>query len=339
MITHEDYIIKAPTLTIYDGLVKAQSVLAAHYNVLVSVSGGADSDCMIDIVENLRPHDNAHTVTYTWFDTGVEMDATKRHLTYLENKYGITINRERGKTQVAGAVRNVGYPFYSKMFAEYIYRLQKHGFQWEDKPFDVLYKRYPDCKAALRWWCNNWKDEPHKPLQSEIASAKLLKEFMIENPPTFNISSRCFNESKKKVGDAVRKKYGADIQLVGIRKAEGGARSTGVKTCMADGAHGKQYYPLFWWKAEDKVAFEKSYSIVHSDAYTAYGCKRTGCAGCPFAGHFEDELTMLWQHEPKLANAVEHIFAPSYEYTRAYRKYRDEHKAAKKAGEDKDETN
>lgn len=65
MITPDDYIIKAPTLTIYDGLVKAQSVLAAHYNVLVSVSGGADSDCMIDIVENLRPHDNAHIVTYT----------------------------------------------------------------------------------------------------------------------------------------------------------------------------------------------------------------------------------------------------------------------------------
>lgn len=83
MITPDDYIIKAPTLTIYDGLVKAQSVLAAHYNILVSVSGGADSDCMIDIVENLRPHDNAHIVTYTWFDTGVEMDATKRHLTYF----------------------------------------------------------------------------------------------------------------------------------------------------------------------------------------------------------------------------------------------------------------
>lgn len=65
--------------------------------------------------------------------------------------------------------------------------------------------------------------------------------------------------------------------------------------------------------------FEATYNIIHSDAYTVYGCKRTGCAGCPFAGHFEDELTMLRQHEPKLANAVEHIFAPSYEYIRAYR--------------------
>lgn len=318
-----EYIAKAPTLTIFDGLVKARSVLNHNKSILVSVSGGADSDCMIDIVEHLIPRDGLHDVTYVWFDTGVEMDATKRHLTFLEEKYGIEIHRERGKMQVAGAVRNVGYPFYSKQFAEYIGRLQKHNFQWEDAPFDVLYVKYPNCKAALRWWCNAWKDEPHKPLQTEIASAKLMKEFMMENPPAFSISSRCCNESKKKVGDSVRKKYGGDIQLVGIRKAEGGARSTSVKSCMADGAHGKQYYPLFWWKAEDKVAFEATYDIVHSDAYTIYGCKRTGCAGCPFAGHFEDELTMLWQHEPKLANAVEHIFSPSYEYIRAYRKYRD----------------
>lgn len=325
-MTQDEYITKAPTLTIYDGLVKAQSVLEQYKNILVSVSGGADSDCMIDIVEHLTPKDSSHKVTYVWFDTGVEMNATKRHLTFLEDKYGIAIQRERGKMQVAGAVRTVGYPFYSKQFAEYIYRLQKHWFQWEDEPFDVLCAKYPNCKAALRWWCNAWKDEPYKPLQTEIASAKFLKEFMIENPPTFNISSRCCNESKKKVGDAVRKKYGGDIQLIGIRKAEGGARSTGVKSCMTDGAHGKQYYPLFWWKAEDKAAFEAAYNIVHSDAYTVYGCKRTGCAGCPFAGHFEDELAMLHQYEPKLANAVEHIFSPAYDYTRAYRKFKKEHK-------------
>lgn len=319
----DDYIDKAPTLTIFDGLVKAKSVLTNNLTILVSVSGGADSDCMIDIVEHIIPRDGKHKAIYVWFDTGVEMDATKRHLAFLEDKYNIKIYRERGKMQVAGAVLNVGYPFYSKIFSEYIGRLQKHNFQWEDEPFDVLYAKYPNCKAALRWWCNAWIDEPHKPLQSEIASARFMKEFIMKNPPTFNISSRCCNESKKKVGALVRAKYTADIQLVGIRKAEGGARSTGVKSCMADGDHGKQYYPLFWWKSEDKLMFEEKYGIIHSDAYRVYGCKRTGCAGCPFAGNFEDELTMLRQYEPKLANAVEHIFSPSYEYIRAYRKYRD----------------
>ena len=200
-----EYIAKAPTLTIFDGLVKAKSVLENNKNILVSVSGGADSDCMIDIVENLIPRDGEHDVTYVWFDTGVEMDATKRNLSFLEEKYDIKIHRERGKMQVAGAVCNVGYPFYSKQFSEFIGRLQKHNFQWEDEPFDVLCAKYPNCKAALRWWCNAWKEEPHKPLQTEIASARFLKEFMIENPPTFKISSRCCNESKKKVGDSVRK--------------------------------------------------------------------------------------------------------------------------------------
>lgn len=120
-MTQDEYITKAPTLTIYDGLVKAQSVLEQYKNILVSVSGGADSDNMIDIVEHLTPNDSSHKVTYVWFDTGVEMNATKRHLTFLEDKYGIAIQRERGKMQVAGAVRTVGYPFYSKQFAEYIY--------------------------------------------------------------------------------------------------------------------------------------------------------------------------------------------------------------------------
>jgi 3'-phosphoadenosine 5'-phosphosulfate sulfotransferase (PAPS reductase)/FAD synthetase len=329
-MTEQEYIKQAPTATIFDGLIKAKSVLNSHNNIMVSVSGGADSDNMIDIVEHLRPRDDKHRVTYVWFDTGVEMDATKRHLVYLENKYGITILREHGETQVAGAVRNVGYPFYSKKFSEYIGRLQKHNFQWEDEPFDVLLKKYPNCKAALRWWCNNWKDEPHKPLQSEIASAKYLKEFMIENPPTFSISNRCCNESKKKVGDATYKKYNFDIQLIGIRKAEGGARSTSIKSCMADGRHGKQYYPLFWWKAEDKTAFENTYDITHSDAYTVYGCKRTGCAGCPFAGRYSKELAMLHQYEPKLANAVEHIFAPAYEYANKYQEYKNMRKATDK---------
>lgn len=50
-----EYINKAPTATIFDSLVKAKSVLASHHNILVSVSGGADSDCMIDIVHNLSP--------------------------------------------------------------------------------------------------------------------------------------------------------------------------------------------------------------------------------------------------------------------------------------------
>ena len=33
-------------------------------------------------------------------------------------------------------------------------RLQRHNFQWEDEPFEVLYAKYPKCQSALQWWCN-----------------------------------------------------------------------------------------------------------------------------------------------------------------------------------------
>ena len=80
-------------LIISDAFTKADSVLnhKDYKNIACSVSGGADSDIMIDICEKIKPHG----VHYVWFDTGIEYQATKEHLKYLEEHYGITIERER----------------------------------------------------------------------------------------------------------------------------------------------------------------------------------------------------------------------------------------------------
>ena len=91
---------------------------------------------------------------FYFFDTGLEYRATHDHLDFLEKKYGITINRVRAKKSIPTCIREYGAPFWSKFASEMIYRLQKHGFKWEDKPFDELYKEYPKCKTALEWWCN-----------------------------------------------------------------------------------------------------------------------------------------------------------------------------------------
>ena len=58
-------------------------------NVCCSVSGGADSDILIDLCERAEPH----FVSYVFFDTGIEYQATKDHLKFLEEKYGIEIKR------------------------------------------------------------------------------------------------------------------------------------------------------------------------------------------------------------------------------------------------------
>lgn len=90
--------------------------------IMVSVSGGADSDIVLDLVERIGyPLSEVH---YAFFDTGLEFAATKRHLEYLEQKYGITIERYRAKIPVPLGVKKYGVPFLSKKISNNIQRLQ-----------------------------------------------------------------------------------------------------------------------------------------------------------------------------------------------------------------------
>ena len=325
-----DYIWSINSEAVQSGVPRTDREISTHENIACSISGGADSDIMLDIVSRLDTEKKVH---YVFFNTGIEMQATLKHLDYLEDRYGIIIERIKHDTPIPIAVKKYGYPFLSKKFSDYIDRLQKHGFQWEDGMYEELEKKYPMCQTALRWWCNEWGENS----SANIERAPYLREFMIQNPPTFKISPKCCDYGKKKPADMAAKKYNVDLTLIGLRKAEWGARSMAYKSCLVDGKHGLQHFPLFWFKDEDKRAYEDACDIVHSDAYTVYGCKRTGCAGCPFASGFEDELKMLEKYEPQLHKAVCNIFGPAYEYTRAYRAFRDQKKKEAQEAKEKAE--
>lgn len=76
--------------TICDNIIRAWSIInnPKYSKILCSISGGSDSDIMLDIVWKC---DRENKVDYVWFDTGLEYQATKDHLQYLENRYEITI--------------------------------------------------------------------------------------------------------------------------------------------------------------------------------------------------------------------------------------------------------
>lgn len=80
--------------TVLDNFVKAYSIInrPQYKTIFCSISGGSDSDVMMDIIYKV---DVNKKVTYVWFDTGLEYEATKRHIEYLEKKYGVKIMRER----------------------------------------------------------------------------------------------------------------------------------------------------------------------------------------------------------------------------------------------------
>ena len=298
-------------------LLVAHNKLSGYRRIACAISGGADSDIVIDLMERVR---GDREVLYVWYNTGMEYQATRRHLDDLEAKYGVQILRRRAKVPAPAGCKRYGLPFLSKRISDYIARLQRHGFQWEDEPFDVLYARYPRCKVALRWWCNQWGDGS----RFNIASTPYLKEFLIDNPPWFDISGKCCDGAKKDTAHGYDEEYEIDLKIMGLRKAEGGTRSTAYKTCFTEHANQgiAEYRPLYFWADRDKREYEEHYNIQHSDCYERYGLRRTGCAGCPYGRDYVAELEALRIHEPQMYRAAWGVFGDSYRYTRMYHSYR-----------------
>ena len=160
-------------------------------------------------------------------------------------------------------------------------------------------------------------------INSSVAYNTYLKEFMIENPPTFPISPECCHWAKKDALIRYIAENGFDLSCIGIRKAEGGARSSAYHSCYDKTAFGEAdiYRPLFWFDKESKRYYKTKRNICYSDCYEIWGLIRTGCSCCPFGQNFEEELELAKMYEPKLYFAAVVIFGPSYEYTRKYREF------------------
>ena len=305
---------------ICDSLVITHAKLQRYEKILCSVSGGRDSDILVDLCQK---YNNASKIKYVFFDTGLEFRATKEHLNYLEQRYGIHIEKIRAIKPVPLCCKTYGQPFLSKQVSEWIERLQRHNFQWEDEPFEMLIQRYPNCRAAFRWWCNDFECKSEGRESSfNIGYNQYLKEFIIANPPQFRISNKCCHYAKKLVAKHYKEQQNFDLNMYGVRKAEGGARRSAYKTCFsANDDEGDEYRPIFWYLADTRRIYEMHYNIKNSRCYSEYGLRRTGCAGCPYSKNFEDELEAMRQYEPQLFLAVNNVFAESYAYTRSYRNF------------------
>lgn len=309
---------------ILNAFAKSQNYIHKADSIVCGVSGGSDSDIVLDLVIRAGGKDKTH---FVFFDTGVEYAATKEHLGYLEDKYGIVIERYRPKYPVPAAVKKCGQPFWSKQVSRHIHFLQAHGFKWEDKPFEELYAEYPKCKSALKWWCNSHKFKDGKHSMLDVGAVFGLKEFLMAHPPTFPISPNCCEYSKKKVLHEVENIIDCDLSINGIRKAEGGIRSVSFKSCFDDSDRNgvSHFRPIFWFTDSDKRLYEQIFNVKHSKCYTDYGLKRTGCAGCPFGFHKLQncETEIIKEYEPKLYTAVNNIFGDSYDYTREFIRFRE----------------
>ena len=312
-------------VAIIDAYVKAKSVLEAHENGYVAVSGGRDSDIMLDILWHLA----GDQLTYVWFDTGLEWDATLRHLAYLENRYGIEIRRVKAYRPVAWCVKEYGQPFISKLISHMIDHLQRKGFTWNDEPLEDLVLRYPTIRSYLKWWCDDYRTADGGVMnQWNICRHNSLKQFLMTERPSFRISDRCCYYAKKRTSELFAKSEHWQLSMTGVRQSEGGVRAIHYSGCYNAGKLGVDMYrPVFWFRDEDERVYADHFELVHSDCYKQMGFRRTGCVGCPFNSHYNEELESAERFEPAKVKAARAIFGDSYRYTEEFKRYRDLHHA------------
>ena len=190
-----------------------QSIVAKHLmqhpNAICSYSGGADSDIMIDVIERARLTFQLPPIKYVFFNTGLEMRATKEHVKATAKKYGVEIQEARPKINIVQAARTYGIPFVSKIMSAGLSEWQKKGVpltvaeeydQAEDKTAKrkELKERYPNCESVLNFLCCcNSAGEPRPNIQLVINSSKYMRDFIGECPPDFRISAKCCDYCKK----------------------------------------------------------------------------------------------------------------------------------------------
>ena len=333
-----------------------QSIIAKrlkeHPNAICSYSGGADSDIMIDLIERTRAVFNLPPIKYIFFNTGLEMKATKDHVKATAEKYSVEIEEVRPKINIVKAVREHGAPFVSKIMSAGLSEWQKKGIplsiaeeyeQAEDKAAKrrELRERYPKCESVINFLCCcNAAGEPRPNIQLVINSSKYMRDFIAECPPDFPISAKCCDYCKKQVAHQVQKDY--DMIITGERRAEGGMRSVPRKDntalCFGETASGQyRLRPLYYVTDEDKAWYKDYYGIRYSDAYEVYGLTRTGCCGCPISYKAVEDLEKIRPYEPNVVKAAWNIFGKSYDYRAKYNQYKAERMMAEKDKKNVDE--
>lgn len=334
-----------PAYADYDAPAKFQAIesivakrLKEHPNAICSYSGGSDSDVLLDLVERVRKTFRLSPVKYAFFNTGLEMKATRDHVKAMSEKYGVEIAEHRPKVNIVDASRKYGIPFVSKIMSAGLHEWQKKGVplsiadeyeQAEDKAAkrQELRERYPKCESVINFLCCcNSAGEPRPNIQLVINSSPYMRDFIGEYPPDFQVSADCCTYCKKNLAHSIQKPF--DMIITGERRDEGGMRSVPRKDnttlCFTETASGQfRLRPLYYVSDEDKAWYKDYYDLRYSDAYEVYGLTRTGCCGCPISYKAIADLELIRPFEPNVVKAAWNIFGKSYEYRVKYNEYKE----------------
>lgn len=276
-----------------DRIQKIQQIIGQYgeENFSISFSGGKDSTVLSALIDMALP-DNKIPRVYA--NTGIELNMIRDFVFELQ-KSDDRIVVIKPKTSIQKMLQIEGYPFKSKEHAKWVSLFQRNGrgqsienYLGSDKRDKDLYRT---CPKILQYQFNG--------------------QFNLK------VSDKCCLRLKEEPLDTWAKENHRPICINGIMRSENGRRM-GAQCLAFVGTKLKQFHPLAPMTKEWEEWFIDTFNIKICDIYKPpYNFIRTGCKGCPFAVHLQEELDALEKYFPNEKKQCEIIWKPVYqEYRR-----------------------
>jgi len=258
-------------------------------NFYIAYSGGKDSTVLSNLIDMSIPN---NSIPRIYANTGIELNMILnfvKDLQKVDNRFIIL----SPKTPIKTMLKEVGYPFKSKLHSEFLERYQRSGKLKSVKQY------LGECKDKEPW--SSFKSCP------KILKYQFTEDFNIK------VSDKCCVKLKEDPVKEWSKNNNKPYGIVGIMPSEGGRRTT-AKCLVFNNNKLKNFQPLVPVNKEWEEWFIDKYNIKICDIYKPpYNFERTGCKGCPFNKNLERELNTLGEYFPNEKKQCEAIWAPVYE--------------------------
>lgn len=281
--------------------------LETNGKLYIAWSGGKDSTVLLQLCKMCYDINSIPFLPKAVFsDTGVELQATRDFVKWCKDSgWYPNIEIIKPKKSFVQCINEYGKPMVSKTKSQFI-----ASYQRAIKKGNEL----TSSRLLLLLYGKSHIDDERSTSKYKLAN----RNFNILHPEfDIKVSDKCCYVLKKRPFED----YAIDNDMYGYMDGEmndeGGARESanqkrvksGGKVCTKTKYIAKLKrsmivkMPIVDWSKEIEDEFIKKYNVPISKAYTEYGCKRTGCAMCPYAQFSKDvveRLKILYYHEPKM---------------------------------------
>ena len=190
---------------------------------------------------------------------------------------------------IKSILQEVGYPFKSKEHSQKVMIYQHSGYG----------------KTVMNYLGEGTKKDFLCP---EKLRYNFSPEFKIK------ISDKCCYKLKKEVADKWAKENKRPIKITGMRKEEGGLRTSHNACTIFDEGQLIKFHPLQPLNEDFIDWYIKTRNIKLCELYyPPYNFKRTGCKGCPFSLDLQKQLDIMSIYLPEERRQCEAIWKPVYE--------------------------